>query len=73
MSIASYKREEKERNMKAIALRNKLSKLDELSRQEGKAGKVARREYEKLIASTPYVARIYVAKDESKKKTKKDK
>ena len=41
MSIAAYKREEKERNMKAIALRNKLSKLDEISKQDGKAGKVA--------------------------------
>ncbi len=71
MSIAAYKREEKERNMKAIALRNKLSKLDEISKQDGKAGKVARREYEKLIAETPYVARIYVAKYDSKKKKDK--
>lgn len=71
MSIPAYKKIEKERNMKAVALRNRLNKLNEQSKKEGKEGKCAFRQYENLIKSTPYVSSIYVVKDESKKKKDK--
>jgi hypothetical protein len=66
MSIPAYKKEAKERAQKAVALRNKLDKLSENSHSEGKEAKLARRTYEHLINSTPYVSWIYTAKVDKK-------
>ena len=68
MSIPAYKKEAKEKAQKAIALRNKLEKLNKLSQAEGKEANLARRTYEHLINTTPYLSRIYSEKLEKKDK-----
>ena len=73
MSVPAYKKEAKERAMRAIALRNKLEKLDKLSRTEGKDANLARRKYEHIINTIPYIGQIYTAKLETKKDKKEKK
>ena len=80
MSIPTYKKKAKENAQKAIALRNKLEKLEKLAQTDGKEAKSAKLAYQYLVNDTPFLSQIYFEKLDAKKpeakpekKKKKDK